>query len=584
MSGRRSNNNSSSTIVLLIVKIIAVYVLCLILIHVVDNNFITFIINAIFIYSCYAMTKTAIQEQRNGLMGEVLNYYGLDNIDYLLKSYDASITVKSRQTLDNYDEIKFIKEYDCFGVVKDVVKVKTGIRRKIESILSGNEFTQRLHYRYVAKKLRSKLLLTDGYRIRISYITTAGNNRGEKLIIIDDSDVKWIEKHPELLMTKGEYNKMLKEQEKKELDNKKHHYYDIVNSIIGFVNDSKDALIVKSRIKELDELIQQLFDRTINSIQRIKQLDSDEWGMIENFITNIDEQIRKIVNEDTKISNYYKSDEFARIKRTCISLNLSRKDFNEYIEEKAQSISRLFGTRIVRDETQNEDIYNYVRSYKKSITPFTAEVSSTVFSSAENNPIDYIVKYFYPSKSLYIEQIQKLKTLIEELETLKEAKVIIDEYKKDYEQYIQSVPDYILKSDEDGFYSRLGLAIINESVLTIQYRFTYTSAGGMAQRSFTIPMNEENIIELITNLENKLSMEALTREQRAFMTVKLRSFIKERDNYTCCLCGNSIFKEPNLLLEVDHIIPISKGGLTKEDNLQTLCWKCNRSKASKIYL
>ena len=38
----------------------------------------------------------------------------------------------------------------------------------------------------------------------------------------------------------------------------------------------------------------------------------------------------------------------------------------------------------------------------------------------------------------------------------------------------------------------------------------------------------------------------------------------------------------NLLLEVDHIIPISKGGKTEPDNLQTLCWKCNRTKSNKI--
>ena len=79
----------------------------------------------------------------------------------------------------------------------------------------------------------------------------------------------------------------------------------------------------------------------------------------------------------------------------------------------------------------------------------------------------------------------------------------------------------------------------------------------MAQRSFTVPMNEENITELIHRLESRLTNEALAKEQRALMTTKLRLKIKERDNYTCCQCGNSLAAEPNLLLEVDHIIPQS---------------------------
>lgn len=62
---------------------------------------------------------------------------------------------------------------------------------------------------------------------------------------------------------------------------------------------------------------------------------------------------------------------------------------------------------------------------------------------------------------------------------------------------------------------------------------------------------------------------------------KLRPMILERDNYTCQKCGNSIANEPNLLLEVDHIIPVSKWGASVPENLQTLCWKCNRSKGSK---
>ena len=141
-----------------------------------------------------------------------------------------------------------------------------------------------------------------------------------------------------------------------------------------------------------------------------------------------------------------------------------------------------------------------------------------------------------------------------------------------------------MKDDEDGFYSRLGLTIIDEAVLNVEYIFAYTSNGGKARRTFPVPMNEENITELIGQLESKLSLDALAKEQRALMTSKLRAYIKERDNYTCCHCGNSIYAEPNLLLEVDHIIPISKGGLTQENNLQTLCWKCNRIKGAKMNL
>lgn len=270
------------------------------------------------------------------------------------------------------------------------------------------------------------------------------------------------------------------------------------------------------------------------------------------------------------------------LKSTCDTLMSSRREFNEYIDNKAKTISSLFGARIVRNETTTEDENNYVRPYKKSITPFTAEVSAQVFASAENNPIEYVIKHFYPDKAQYPIQIQKLQTLIEELETLKEAKQIIDDYKKEYQQYINGVPSYVLENDENGFYAKLGFANINENVLTVEYKFSYTSNGGMAQRSFTVPMTEDTIIKLIDMLQSKLTMASFAKEQRSLMTSKLRQYIKNRDNYTCKYCGNSVAKEPNLLLEIDHILPVSKGGYTVEDNLQTLCWRCNRNKSNKL--
>jgi len=66
-----------------------------------------------------------------------------------------------------------------------------------------------------------------------------------------------------------------------------------------------------------------------------------------------------------------------------------------------------------------------------------------------------------------------------------------------------------------------------------------------------------------------------------FVIYPWRYFKIDRDNHTCKICGNSTNQEPNLLLEVDHIVPIAKGGITSEDNLQCLCWKCNRTKGSK---
>lgn len=260
----------------------------------------------------------------------------------------------------------------------------------------------------------------------------------------------------------------------------------------------------------------------------------------------------------------------------------SQREFNEYINKKILSISHLFGTRVIRDETFSDDAYNYIRPYKKTISPFTAEVSAGVFASAENNPLEYIVKYFYPNKKSYPEQIKKLYLLVEELGTLKDAKQVIENYKAEYQQYLGDVPNFIMENDEAGFYSRLGFATINENVLTVEYKFSYTSGGGMAQRSFTVPMTEETIAELIRLLESKLTASAFAKEQRILMTKKLRERIKNRDNFTCCICGNSTYVEPNLLLEIDHIIPVAKGGQTVENNLQTLCWKCNRAKSDKI--
>ena len=528
------------------------------------------------------VVKLIMDKKYKELEAAVLKELGFSGWN-LISNIDSSVTVKSRQALEKYDDIKFFKENA--GELENaerIIERKDEIAKVLRKFLSSNSYQSNLQYKKLLKSVNQLLENAYAYRVSVSYISSAGNNLGQKVISLNKSGIKKFRDDPSLLMGKGEYNKFLKEQQKEVLSQKHHSFYERVNNIIEYASESRETLVIKGSQEQVDNLVAQLFDRTVNSIKKIKTIDSEEWGIIEDFITRIEKDIKSVVNRNQRILQYYESPDFLKIKETCEVLMSTQREFNEYITEKVQAISTLFGTRVVRNETVNKDEYEYIRPYKKTITPFTAEVSAAVFASAENSPLEYVVKNFYPNKQRYPEQIQKLQLLLEELETLREAKQIIENYKVEYQQYLGDVPAYIMEEDEEGFYTRLGFANISEEVLTVEYKFVYTSGGGMAQRSFTVPMTEETIVELIKTLEGKLTASAFAKEQRTLMTKKLREFIKTRDNHTCCTCGNSTNAEPNLLLEIDHIIPVSKGGLTEESNLQTLCWKCNRSKSNKI--
>ena len=60
---------------------------------------------------------------------------------------------------------------------------------------------------------------------------------------------------------------------------------------------------------------------------------------------------------------------------------------------------------------------------------------------------------------------------------------------------------------------------------------------------------------------------------------RLRFKVMQRDNFKCCICGNSPAKDPTIELHIDHIIPWAKGGETVLENLQTLCSTCNWGKS-----
>lgn len=75
---------------------------------------------------------------------------------------------------------------------------------------------------------------------------------------------------------------------------------------------------------------------------------------------------------------------------------------------------------------------------------------------------------------------------------------------------------------------------------------------------------------------NKDFWDAKVRVERARASKKMRLSILSRDHFKCKYCGST------LNLEIDHIIPISKGGKSEYNNLQTLCHRCNINKGTDI--
>lgn len=78
---------------------------------------------------------------------------------------------------------------------------------------------------------------------------------------------------------------------------------------------------------------------------------------------------------------------------------------------------------------------------------------------------------------------------------------------------------------------------------------------------------------------NREIWDSLCCVERAKVSNKMRFSIYARDGYRCRMCHRRYNTE---YLEIDHIYPISKGGKSTYENLQTLCKKCNKEKSNKI--
>lgn len=85
-----------------------------------------------------------------------------------------------------------------------------------------------------------------------------------------------------------------------------------------------------------------------------------------------------------------------------------------------------------------------------------------------------------------------------------------------------------------------------------------------------------NGVAIDLNIEPWWYSEAEVLFERIPLLSSERFAVFSRDNFTCVYCGD----KPEDI-EIDHILPVSKGGDNSLSNLNSCCPKCNRLKGSK---
>lgn len=70
----------------------------------------------------------------------------------------------------------------------------------------------------------------------------------------------------------------------------------------------------------------------------------------------------------------------------------------------------------------------------------------------------------------------------------------------------------------------------------------------------------------------------MSKYKRGSISKRLRFDVFKRDGFKCAYCGQA---PPAVILEIDHMEPVSKGGKSDINNYITACFDCNRGKSDK---
>ena len=281
---------------------------------------------------------------------------------------------------------------------------------------------------------------------------------------------------------------------------------------------------------------------------------------------------------------YFKSEKFNTLKRSVEAYTANCNDLNHHIQELKNAYVDINSYDYGKSTLQDNSNYNFKRTeWNKNIkNRYVHNCSATVCKNANDQPFKYLCKYF--DIKVTEASLSSFEAVLNDFDAAEQGKVLLkQEHDSIVENIKSSIPAMIYRFNKEKLKRKLGFEQIDFSTLYFPvYTFQYVSAGGNSSSKCDITLDIDNLNRFVGYLSTLVKFKKSAAGQRALMTSALREKIKIRDHYACQSCGISAYDTKHLLLEIDHMIPLSKGGETTESNLQTLCWKCNRTKGAKI--
>lgn len=246
--------------------------------------------------------------------------------------------------------------------------------------------------------------------------------------------------------------------------------------------------------------------------------------------------------------------------------------YSDFLSEHSLAIKKLqkvneeykfyeFKPKCYEENYDNENLYNEIACIDYLIYKLQFD---------KREVLDEINKTHYNKThyNAYLEEVNKIKTfgLYSDIPgNLKQDKLLKYEEIMFDEEIQRITPTYMIKVkliniNSSGYQKTSKIKIFGEDIVK-------NLINELNKRNGTFYLNKE-----IWN--------AICRVERGRVSNEMRRKIYERDNYRCRCCGRS---QNEVDLEIDHIVPIAKGGKSTSDNLQTLCAECNKRKGTTIH-